>query len=76
VSSLRNGLWSALQTHLQGIDGTTLPVEPEIEIVHVTIGRMLFTTSATIRQGRRRKSNPAAKKEGRQKTGLEKRTLP
>lgn len=33
----RNGLWSALQTHLQGVDGTTRPVVPEIEIVHVTL---------------------------------------
>jgi hypothetical protein len=33
----RNGLWSALQTHLQGVDGATLPVIPEIEILHVTL---------------------------------------
>ncbi|KAA9386284.1 hypothetical protein F4V89_15685 [Neorhizobium galegae] len=33
----RNGLWSALQTHLQGVDGTTCPVVPEIEIVHVIL---------------------------------------
>ncbi|UIY30291.1 hypothetical protein LZK73_06610 [Neorhizobium galegae] len=33
----RNGLWSALQTHLQGVDGTTCPVIPEIKIVHVTL---------------------------------------
>jgi hypothetical protein len=34
---VRNGLWSALQTHLQGVDGATLPVEPEIEILHATL---------------------------------------
>jgi hypothetical protein len=28
---------SALQTHLQGLDGTTLPVEPEEIIAHVTL---------------------------------------
>jgi len=33
----RNGLWSALQTRLQGVDGATLPVIPEIEILHVTL---------------------------------------
>ncbi|PCK85605.1 hypothetical protein CPT32_18105 [Rhizobium sophoriradicis] len=27
-----NGLWSALQTHLQGVDGTTLAIEPEIRL--------------------------------------------
>ncbi|RUM26283.1 hypothetical protein EFQ99_08420 [Rhizobium vallis] len=32
----RNGLWSALQTHLQGVDGTTLAVKPEI-ILHGVI---------------------------------------
>jgi hypothetical protein len=26
----RNGLWSALQTHLQGVDGATLAMESEI----------------------------------------------
>ncbi|OWO93682.1 hypothetical protein B5E41_17130 [Rhizobium esperanzae] len=31
-----NGLWSALQTHLQGVDGTTLAMMPEI-IVHSVI---------------------------------------
>jgi hypothetical protein len=25
----RNGLWSALQTHLQGVDGATLAMVPE-----------------------------------------------
>jgi hypothetical protein len=34
---VRNGLWSALQTHLQGVDGATLPVEPEIVILHATL---------------------------------------
>ncbi|PDS83929.1 hypothetical protein E0H54_25770 [Rhizobium leguminosarum bv. viciae] len=32
----RNGLWSALQTHLQGVDGTTLAMMPEI-ILHSVI---------------------------------------
>ncbi|EJT06663.1 hypothetical protein RCCGE510_02678, partial [Rhizobium sp. CCGE 510] len=32
----RNGLWSALQTHLQGVDGTTLAIKPEI-ILHCVI---------------------------------------
>ncbi|RFB97450.1 hypothetical protein B5K08_06300 [Rhizobium leguminosarum bv. trifolii] len=32
----RNGLWSALQTHLQGVDGTTLAIKPEI-ILHGVI---------------------------------------
>ncbi|OOO19450.1 hypothetical protein CPT34_31525 [Rhizobium sophoriradicis] len=31
-----NGLWSALQTHLQGVDGTTLAIKPEI-ILHGVI---------------------------------------
>ncbi|PDS75185.1 hypothetical protein CO667_28125 [Rhizobium sp. L43] len=31
-----NGLWSALQTHLQGVDGTTLAMMPEI-ILHCVI---------------------------------------
>ncbi|MBB3965533.1 hypothetical protein GGQ67_003206 [Rhizobium metallidurans] len=26
----RNGLWSALQTHLQGVDGATLAIESEM----------------------------------------------
>ncbi|OLP45939.1 hypothetical protein BJF95_14535 [Rhizobium oryziradicis] len=30
-------MWSALQTHLQGIDGATLLVEPAIKIIHVTL---------------------------------------
>ncbi|MBB3659635.1 hypothetical protein FHX15_004901 [Rhizobium sp. BK650] len=29
---LRNGLWSALQTHLQGVDWATLAMMPEIDI--------------------------------------------
>lgn len=33
----RNRLWSALQTHLQGADGATCPVEPEIIVIHVTL---------------------------------------
>ncbi|PCD65209.1 hypothetical protein CO648_24795 [Rhizobium phaseoli] len=28
----RNGLWSALQTHLQGVDGTTLAMMPEVSL--------------------------------------------
>ncbi|TAV97819.1 hypothetical protein ELI13_05275 [Rhizobium ruizarguesonis] len=32
----RNGLWSALQTHLQGVDGTTLAIKPKI-ILHCVI---------------------------------------
>ncbi|PDT19631.1 hypothetical protein CO674_31675 [Rhizobium hidalgonense] len=27
---VENGLWSALQTRLQGVDGTTLAIKPEI----------------------------------------------
>jgi hypothetical protein len=32
----RNDLWSALQTHLQGVDGTTLAIKPKI-ILHGVI---------------------------------------
>ncbi|TBG24646.1 hypothetical protein ELG79_05090 [Rhizobium leguminosarum] len=33
---VEKGLWSALQTHLQGVDGTTLAIKPKI-ILHCVI---------------------------------------
>lgn len=32
-----NGLWSALQTHLQGVDGTTLAMMPEVSLHSVIL---------------------------------------
>ncbi|PDS70117.1 hypothetical protein B5K05_08230 [Rhizobium phaseoli] len=33
----RKGLWSALQTHLQGVDGTTLAMMPEVSLHSVIL---------------------------------------
>ncbi|PDT33038.1 hypothetical protein CO671_27165 [Rhizobium sp. M10] len=33
----RNGLWSALQTDLQGVDGTTLAMMPEVSLHSVIL---------------------------------------
>ncbi|RVG82520.1 hypothetical protein CN177_14595 [Sinorhizobium meliloti] len=45
---VRNGLWSALQTHLQGVDGATLPVEPVMIILHATLLSLECTAQASI----------------------------
>lgn len=37
TSNVLNKIWSALQTHLQGVDGATLLVKPAIKIIHVTL---------------------------------------
>ncbi|KQV34717.1 hypothetical protein ASE37_14460 [Rhizobium sp. Root268] len=78
MSSLRNGLWSALQTHLQGLAGATLPVEPEIEILHVTLLSLsaVFTlsTRAFLQKSAARGKSGQKKRAGRRRP--QKRTKP
>src|SRR5438445_11738661 len=54
----RNSLWSALQTHLQGVDGATLAMVPEKTCRHCAalLSRLMQNNSAL--KGRQGKASP------------------
>src|SRR2546423_10581145 len=56
--SFRNSLWSALQTHLQGVDGATLAMVPEKTCRHCAalLSRLMQNNSAL--KGRQGKASP------------------